>query len=53
MQRLELVCIQYLEATINLRNVLVALCNAANLKLYFIKEFCLKVGVLKDIVDTF
>ncbi|XP_064102982.1 leucine-zipper-like transcriptional regulator 1 isoform X1 [Macrobrachium nipponense] len=42
MQRLELVCIQYLEATINHRNVLVALCNAANLKLYFIKEFCLK-----------
>lgn len=42
MRRLEQLCVQYLEATINHRNVLVALCNAANLKLFFIKEFCLK-----------
>ena len=42
MRRLELLCVQYLEATINHRNVLVALCNATALKLFFIKEFCLK-----------
>lgn len=44
MRRLEQLCVQYLEATINHRNVLVALCNAASLKLFFIKEFCLKVS---------
>lgn len=42
MRRLEQLCIQYLEATINYRNVLEALHNASILKLYFIKEFCLK-----------
>ncbi|XP_014247262.1 leucine-zipper-like transcriptional regulator 1 [Cimex lectularius] len=42
MKRLEQLCVQYLEATINHRNVLEALHNANVLKLYFIKEFCLK-----------
>jgi hypothetical protein len=42
MCRLEQLCVLYLEATINHRNVLEALHNASHLKLYFIKEFCLK-----------
>ncbi|KAG1650537.1 Leucine-zipper-like transcriptional regulator 1 [Nymphon striatum] len=42
MTRLEQLCIQYLEATIHDRNVLVALKNASMLKIDFIKEFCLK-----------
>lgn len=42
MSRLEQLCIQYLEASIGHRNVLGALHNAANLKLDFIKEYCLK-----------
>ncbi|XP_023228319.1 leucine-zipper-like transcriptional regulator 1 [Centruroides sculpturatus] len=42
MKRLEQLCVQYLEAAINHRNVLVALQNASGLKLDFIKEFCLK-----------
>ncbi|KAH6933025.1 hypothetical protein HPB50_011568 [Hyalomma asiaticum] len=42
MRRLEHLCVQYLEAAINHRNVLVALQNASDLRLDFIKEFCLK-----------
>uniref|UniRef100_T1JJ12 BTB domain-containing protein n=1 Tax=Strigamia maritima TaxID=126957 RepID=T1JJ12_STRMM len=42
MRRLEQLCIQYLETSINHKNVLVALKNASQLKLEFIKEFCLK-----------
>ncbi|KAL0270801.1 UNVERIFIED_CONTAM: hypothetical protein PYX00_008093 [Menopon gallinae] len=42
MKRLEQLCIQYLESTINHQNVLSALHYANNLKLYFIKEYCLK-----------
>lgn len=42
MNRLEQLCVQYLEATINHRNVLQALQNATHLNLFFIKEFCLK-----------
>lgn len=42
MRRLEQLCVQYLETAINHRNVLVALQNASDLKLDFIKEFCLK-----------
>ncbi|XP_013413194.1 leucine-zipper-like transcriptional regulator 1 isoform X2 [Lingula anatina] len=42
MKRLEQLCVQFLEASINHRNVLVALQNAARLKLDFLKEFCLK-----------
>lgn len=45
MRKLEQLCLHYLECTINTRNVLEALCNAAQLKLYFIKEFCLKFVV--------
>ncbi|KAF4516879.1 hypothetical protein B566_EDAN011223 [Ephemera danica] len=45
MRKLEQLCLHYLECTINTRNVLEALCNAAHLKLYFIKEFCLKFVV--------
>ncbi|KAG7197202.1 hypothetical protein KM043_007278 [Ampulex compressa] len=41
MKRLEQLCVRYLEATISHANVLEALHNAAHLKLYFIKEFCL------------
>lgn len=42
MVRLEHLCVQYLNATICLKNVLVALHNADSLKLEFIKEFCLR-----------
>ncbi|CAH1786003.1 unnamed protein product [Owenia fusiformis] len=42
MVRLELLCVQYLEACIGHRNVLVALSNAAKLKLDFLREYCLK-----------
>lgn len=42
MTRLEQLCVQYLNATICLKNVLVALHNANNLHLDFIKEFCLR-----------
>lgn len=42
MTRLEQLCVQYLNATICLKNVLVALHNASNLHLDFIKEFCLR-----------
>ncbi|XP_044749089.1 leucine-zipper-like transcriptional regulator 1 [Coccinella septempunctata] len=42
MVRLENLCIQYLNATICLKNVLVALHNADQLQLKFIKEHCLR-----------
>ena len=42
MRRLEQLCVQYLEATVNHQNVLEALHNASHLNLFFIKEFCLK-----------
>jgi len=42
MCRLVQLCVHYLEAAIHHRNVLVALKNASQLKLHFIKEFCLK-----------
>lgn len=42
MLRLEQLCVQYLEGCIGHSNVLVALQNAARLKLDFLKEFCLK-----------
>ena len=45
MRRLEQLCVQYLESIINHRNVLVALANASTLRLYFIKEFCLRFVV--------
>ncbi|XP_053997086.1 leucine-zipper-like transcriptional regulator 1 [Hylaeus anthracinus] len=41
MIRLEQLCVHYLKATISHANVLKALHNAAQLKLDFIKEFCL------------
>merc|ERR1712142_2706 len=47
MKRLENLCINYLEASINHKNVLVALKNASQLKLFFIKEFCLRF-IIKD-----
>ncbi len=40
MGRLELLCAQYIENSINLKNVLVALNNASRLKLLFVKEYC-------------
>lgn len=42
MARLEHLCVQYLNATICLKNVLVALHNADHLQLDFIKEHCLR-----------
>lgn len=42
MARLEHLCVQYLNATICLKNVLVALHNADQLQLDFIKEHCLR-----------
>ena len=48
MRRLENLCINYLEFSINHKNVLVALKNASSLKLYFIKEFCLRF-IIKEV----
>lgn len=48
MKRLEQLCVQYLKASISHANVLEALHNAAQLKLYFIKEFCLSF-IVKEI----
>ncbi len=42
MRPLEHLCLRYIENSINLRNVLVALKNASRLQLLFIKEFCQK-----------
>ncbi len=42
MKRLEELCAQYVENSISLSNVLVALDNASRLKLLFIKEYCQK-----------
>lgn len=42
MVRLENLCIQYLNATICLKNVLIALHNADSLQLNYIKEHCLR-----------
>lgn len=47
MTRLEHLCIQYLESCICHQNVLLALQNAAKLKLDFLREFCLKF-IVKD-----
>lgn len=48
MERLEQLCVNYLEATISHVNVLEALRNAVHLKLYFIKEFCLSFVVKEN-----
>lgn len=48
MKRLEQLCVNYLETTISLENVLVALHNAVLLKLLFIKEFCLSFIVKEN-----
>ena len=48
MKRLENLCINYLESSINHRNVLIALKNADQLKLFVIKEFCLRF-IIKDV----
>ncbi|XP_034235806.1 leucine-zipper-like transcriptional regulator 1 isoform X2 [Thrips palmi] len=45
MLRLEHLCVQYLETTVNHNNVLEALLCAHNLKLAFIKELCMKLIV--------
>lgn len=42
MRRLEQLCTQYLENTINHHNVLTGLHYASKLNLFFIKEYCLK-----------
>ena len=47
MYRLEQLCAFYLEAAVNLNNVLTALKNASQFGLDFIKEFCLKF-VIKE-----
>lgn len=51
MERLEQLCVNYLEATINHANVLVALHNAVHLKLFFIKEFCLSFVVKESNIN--
>lgn len=48
MKRLENLCTNYLESSINHRNVLIALKNADQLKLFVIKEFCLRF-IIKDV----
>lgn len=48
MERLEQLCVNYLEATINHANVLEALRNAVHLKLFFIVEFCLSFVVKEN-----
>jgi len=48
MRRLENLCINYLESSVNHKNVLVALKNASQLQLLFIKEFCLRF-IIKDV----
>jgi len=48
MERLEQLCVNYLEATINHANVLEALRNAVHLKLFFIMEFCLSFVVKEN-----
>ncbi|XP_041348005.1 leucine-zipper-like transcriptional regulator 1 [Gigantopelta aegis] len=47
MSRLEQLCVQYLETCIGHKNVLVALHNAAKLKLDFLKEYCQRF-IVKD-----
>ncbi len=47
MDKLSHLCAAYIEASIDLSNVLVALKNASRLDLQFIKEFCLKF-IIKD-----
>lgn len=47
MKRLEQLCVNYLEATINHANVLVALHGAAQLEINSIKELCLSY-IVKD-----
>lgn len=42
MHRLEQLCLLYIENSINLKNVLVALKNASHLQLHFIEGHCLK-----------
>lgn len=51
MERLEQLCVNYLEATISHANVLVALHNAVHLKLFFIKEFCLSFVVKESNIN--
>ena len=41
-KRLELLSMQYIEASINLENVLLVLCNASELKLTRMREFCMR-----------
>ncbi|CAG0881340.1 unnamed protein product [Darwinula stevensoni] len=48
MSRLEHLCIQYLAATINHKNVLVALVNANDLRLTYLKEYCMKFIVKEN-----
>jgi hypothetical protein len=48
MRRLELLAINYLEGSINHKNVLVALKNASSLKLSIIKEYCLRF-IIKEV----
>ena len=50
MKRLENLCINYLESSINHRNVLIALKNADQLRLFVIKEFCLRL-IFKDVLS--
>ncbi|XP_065571699.1 leucine-zipper-like transcriptional regulator 1 isoform X2 [Artemia franciscana] len=52
MRRLEHLCVHYLESTISIDNVLLALRNASQLRLYFIKEFCMRFTVKESNYNT-
>ena len=47
-RRLELLCMQYLEASVNIDNVLLVLENASELKLLSLKEYCMKFIVREN-----
>ena len=47
-KRLEHLSMQYIEASINVENVLLVLCNASELKLVRLREFCMRF-IVRDI----
>ena len=49
MERLEVLCLQYLESNVNLNNVLAAFTIASQMALHSFKEFCLKF-IIKDCI---
>ena len=49
MERLEVLCLQYLESNVSLNNVLAAFTIASQMALHSFKEFCLKF-IIKDCI---